>query len=113
MRHSLNTTLPYRLLCACFLHVRILSSPFCSVSDYPTRSLGPRDYESTSRYPSYPQSPSLSPYTTEKAATMLTSFSAVAILVASTAAHMQLHYPPPFNASNNPHRTTGADPYLE
>lgn len=28
-------------------------------------------------------------------------------------AHMQLVYPAPFNASNNPHRITPADPYLQ
>jgi hypothetical protein len=40
---------------------------------------------------------------------------AVAIVLFATLAlaHMQLHYPPPFNASNNPHRTTPADPYLQ
>lgn len=30
-----------------------------------------------------------------------------------TIAHMQLSSPPAFNASNNPHRTTPADPYLQ
>ena len=33
-------------------------------------------------------------------------------LTAVARAHMQLHYPAPFNASLNPHRTTGADEYL-
>jgi hypothetical protein len=28
-------------------------------------------------------------------------------------AHLQLAYPAPFNASNNPHRTTNEDPYLQ
>jgi hypothetical protein len=28
-------------------------------------------------------------------------------------AHLQLAYPAPFNASNNPHRTTQEDPYLQ
>lgn len=37
---------------------------------------------------------------------------AAALLASQAVAHMQLHFPPPFNASNNPHRTTGADPYL-
>lgn len=37
-----------------------------------------------------------------------------ALLFATSAtAHMQLHYPSPFNASNNPHRTTQPDPYLQ
>ncbi|KAL1587790.1 hypothetical protein WHR41_03594 [Cladosporium halotolerans] len=37
----------------------------------------------------------------------------VAFLTGSTLAHMQLAYPPPFNASNNPYRTTPEDPYLQ
>jgi hypothetical protein len=28
-------------------------------------------------------------------------------------AHMQLHFPPPFAAENNPHLTSAADPYLD
>ena len=40
-------------------------------------------------------------------------FLAIGLLAACATAHMQLHYPAPFNASNNPHRTTGADPYLQ
>ena len=46
---------------------------------------------------------------------MVSLFSALAgaLLASSTLAHMQLHYPAPFNASNNPHRTTAADPYLQ
>ncbi|PIA95054.1 hypothetical protein CB0940_08152 [Cercospora beticola] len=42
------------------------------------------------------------------------AIAAIALFLASTSAHMQLFYPAPFNASNNPHRTsTTADPYLE
>ncbi|PPJ52792.1 hypothetical protein CBER1_11283 [Cercospora berteroae] len=38
----------------------------------------------------------------------------MALFLTTTSAHMQLFYPAPFNASNNPHRTsTTADPYLE
>lgn len=36
-----------------------------------------------------------------------------ALFATSTLAHMQLHCPPPFNASNNPHRTSTPDPYLQ
>ncbi|KAK5134481.1 hypothetical protein LTR08_006398 [Meristemomyces frigidus] len=36
-----------------------------------------------------------------------------ALLATHTLAHMQLTYPPPFNATNNPHRTTPFDPYLQ
>lgn len=35
------------------------------------------------------------------------------ILFSNALAHMQLSYPAPLNASNNPHRTTPADPYLQ
>lgn len=42
-------------------------------------------------------------------ATVLGSF----MLATTTLAHMSLDYPAAFNASNNPHRTTAADPYLE
>ena len=34
-------------------------------------------------------------------------------LASSALAHLQLAYPAPFNASNNPHRTTHEDPYLQ
>jgi hypothetical protein len=34
-------------------------------------------------------------------------------LASSALAHLQLAYPAPFNATNNPHRTTPADPYLQ
>lgn len=34
-------------------------------------------------------------------------------LTASVQAHMQLHYPPPFGAENNPHRTDSADKELD
>ncbi|EMC92258.1 hypothetical protein BAUCODRAFT_283706 [Baudoinia panamericana UAMH 10762] len=37
----------------------------------------------------------------------------IIILATLCTAHMQLNFPPPFNASNNPHRTTRADPYLQ
>lgn len=38
----------------------------------------------------------------------------LALFLATATAHMQLFFPSPFNASNNPHRTsTTADPYLE
>ncbi|GIZ45785.1 hypothetical protein CKM354_000893800 [Cercospora kikuchii] len=38
----------------------------------------------------------------------------MALFLATISAHMQLFFPAPFNASNNPHRTsTTADPYLE
>ncbi|KAK4545302.1 hypothetical protein LTR36_003482 [Oleoguttula mirabilis] len=36
-----------------------------------------------------------------------------ALLATHAVAHMQLVYPAPFNASNNPYRTTPADPYLQ
>lgn len=36
-----------------------------------------------------------------------------ALLATQALAHMQLVFPAPFNASNNPHRTTAADPYLQ
>ncbi|KAK3717041.1 hypothetical protein LTR37_006096 [Vermiconidia calcicola] len=36
-----------------------------------------------------------------------------ALYVVAALAHMQLHYPPPFNASNNRHRTSLEDPYLQ
>ncbi|EME45691.1 hypothetical protein DOTSEDRAFT_79599 [Dothistroma septosporum NZE10] len=35
------------------------------------------------------------------------------LLAAACRAHMMLDYPAAFNASNNPHRKTAADPYLE
>lgn len=38
---------------------------------------------------------------------------ALSLLVVQSLAHMQLIYPAPFNASNNPHRTTGPDNYLQ
>ncbi|KAJ9349543.1 endoglucanase [Paecilomyces variotii] len=34
------------------------------------------------------------------------------LFVAAVQAHMQLYWPPPFAAENNPHRTDAADPYL-
>lgn len=34
-------------------------------------------------------------------------------MASGTLAHLQLVHPAPFNASNNPHRTTQADPYLQ
>ncbi|KAK2813860.1 hypothetical protein FQN50_000261 [Emmonsiellopsis sp. PD_5] len=34
-------------------------------------------------------------------------------LAVAVQAHMQLYYPPPFAAENNPHRTDPADPYLD
>jgi hypothetical protein len=34
-------------------------------------------------------------------------------LASSALAHLQLAYPAPFNATNNPHRTNPADPYLQ
>lgn len=37
----------------------------------------------------------------------------IAFLTGSTLAHMQLAHPPPFNASNNAHRTTLGDRYLQ
>jgi hypothetical protein len=41
-------------------------------------------------------------------------FSSVFFMLVNTAiAHMQLTYPAPFNASNNEHRTSAADPYLQ
>ena len=43
-----------------------------------------------------------------------TTLAGLGLFIASATAHMQLYYPAPFNASNNPHRTTEtADPYLE
>jgi hypothetical protein len=43
-----------------------------------------------------------------------TLFSSVFLmLVNMVIAHMQLTYPAPFNASNNQHRTSAADPYLQ
>jgi hypothetical protein len=57
--------------------------------------------------------------TTKDTATRLTNNMGVvnsmftAWLAGSAAAHMQLNYPSPFNASNNPHRISGADPYLQ
>lgn len=41
-----------------------------------------------------------------------TLFSLLSI-AAAVQAHMQLNYPPPFNASNNPHTTGPSDPYLQ
>lgn len=42
------------------------------------------------------------------------TFTLIGALFASYAsAHMQLVYPAPFNASNNPYRTSTADPYLQ
>ena len=38
---------------------------------------------------------------------------AIALFATSILAHMQLVYPAPFNASNNPHRTTPEDIYLQ
>ena len=35
------------------------------------------------------------------------------VLAGCALAHLQLTYPAPFNASNNPHRTTNEDPYLQ
>jgi hypothetical protein len=35
------------------------------------------------------------------------------MLTGDVFAHLQLAYPAPFNASNNPHRTTPEDPYLQ
>ncbi|KAK5128823.1 hypothetical protein LTR85_000156 [Meristemomyces frigidus] len=40
-------------------------------------------------------------------------FLACAFFAIHVASHMQLVYPAPFNASNNPYRTTSADPYLQ
>ncbi|KAM3416619.1 hypothetical protein BST61_g8210 [Cercospora zeina] len=43
-----------------------------------------------------------------------TLLSRLVLFVATASAHMQLFHPAPFNASNNPHRTSAtADPYLE
>lgn len=42
-------------------------------------------------------------------ASLLLSFS---LFILTVGAHMQLHYPSPFGAENNPHRTDSADPYL-
>src|SRR6266498_120449 len=38
---------------------------------------------------------------------------AVLVQVTTVCGHMHLYYPPTFNASNNPHRTTEPDPYLD
>jgi hypothetical protein len=35
------------------------------------------------------------------------------LLAGDTSTHLQLVYPAPFNASNNPHRSTPEDPYLQ
>lgn len=35
------------------------------------------------------------------------------LLAAMASSHMQLYHPPPFNGTNNPHRTTPPDPYLQ
>ncbi len=42
------------------------------------------------------------------------TFSILSTLLALASAHMQLHYPAPFNSSNNPHLgDCNADPYLQ
>ena len=44
---------------------------------------------------------------------MLTFLALLGLLALQVTAHMQLNYPAPFNASNNPHRLTAPDPYLQ
>lgn len=44
---------------------------------------------------------------------MLCRHSKILALVNPAHAHLQLAYPAPFNAFNNPHRTTPKDPYLQ
>ena len=41
------------------------------------------------------------------------SVGAILFFAAACLGHMQLYFPAPFNATNNPHRITGADPYLQ
>lgn len=44
---------------------------------------------------------------------MLSRHPVILASIGSAHAHLQLAYPAPFNASNNPHRTTAADPFLQ
>lgn len=108
--------------CSRFLFCREFTNtpgraPFTKRLTYPS-SLNSRAY-TTSTNPTdrstrgTPFSALLSNLRLECISAMLSRHPVILALVSSAHAHLQLAYPAPFNASNNPHRTTPADPFLQ